>query len=1573
MRTLITHWVSSLMAVILVAGLAWGACPKGDLTGDCEIDYMDVKALAEQWLEPPGESADIDGLNGVEWRDLALLAQGWGEKGIPLVINEFMASNSGGDVDPQGQDDDWIEIYNAGNEVIDIGGMHLTNNLDDPEKWRIPDDNPGLTTIVPKGHLIIWADIDEEDYPAGLHANFQLGAGGGELGLFDSNSAILIDSVDYPDQTPNISYGRFPDGNDTWRFFGFPTHGMANGGAYLGEVADTKFSHNRGFYDSGFSVTLATDTKGAEIYYTIDGSSPIDIAGQYPTGTLYTTAVPISTTTCLRAVAFKPGWKPTNADAQTYIFLDDVLVQDGAGFPNTWGHNGADYGVDPEVVDDSAYRNTIKNDLQAVPTLSLNMPVNDWFGSSSDVEEGGIYSHPQWEDTYGPEAERAVSVEYFDPGTGEEFQITSLVRIAGGSSTQPWKMDKLSMRLKFSGRVGPAKLDFPIFGDEAANQFNTLVLDARMNNSWAYGGGVGISRPGLGQRDIAQYTRDQFASDIQLAMDSYGPYGRHVHLYLNGLYWGLYWVHERPDEHFAEAYLGGEAEDYDVLKHNSSTLLNGSRTTYTQMFSLASGGLASDSRYLQIQGYLDVPDFISYMIMNYYIGNTDWSHQNWYASHNGYDPTGRWRYHSWDAEHSMEGLYDDRTGRDDGSAPTGLHRDLMQNAEYKLLFADHVHRHFANGGILSPEGAAALYQIRLDEVDRAVVGESARWGDNQRSTPFTRDIEWITERNYLQGTYFPQRTGLVLGQFRSAGWYPTIDPPVFYVNSAYQHGGHISSTDSLAMTAGSGTIYYTLDGHDPRLAGGAVNTGHALTYSGSMSLSRSMHVKARLQNGSTWSALNEAIYAVGPVAENLRITEIMYHPQETGNPDDANEEYIELTNLGPETINLNLVRFTNGIDFTFGDVDLVADEYLVVVKDEGAFMAAYPSFSGILAGEYVGSLDNGGERIELEDAAGQMIFDFRYNDSWHSITDGQGYSLTIIDANDGGPEGRSEEGLFGHWKLDGGRFAVPDSVGTNDGTVYGDPIFTAGQVDNALSFDGDGDYVSLSPIEPLTTGSNVTVEAWIRMSGFVGVWNPVLIQHDTAASGYYFYVFEHLPAFSVVDGGSYVEAKSPAEISSDRWYHIAGTNDGSNLKIYVDGILKNTAAAPGLSGVSYEARIGCDLTAPTYYVGLIDDVRIYNRALAEDEFLVSSNVLAHWGDKDSWRASVYSGGSPGADDSGIIPNPGAIVINEILAHSHGEEADWIELYNTTDTEIDIGDWCLSDNDSILMKYQFAAGTKIGAYDYLVLREDVNFGNNSSDPGSINGFGFSENGEGAYLSSAEADVLTGYRAVETFGASYTGISFGRYYKRSTGNYNFVPMDHNTPGDRNSYPAVGPVVINEIMYNPDWPSGGAYGNDRYEYIELKNITDEPVRLWREDKALAWKFSSGIEFTFGDVPDDVTIGAGDYVVVVRDVNAFMWRYPTVAAGKILGPYEGALDDGGEQLELSMPGDKDKFGRQHYIRIDRVTYSDGSHHADVPGGVDLWPTAADAAGKALSRVVPSLYGNDPNNWTADDPSPGE
>jgi hypothetical protein len=1333
------------------------------------------------------------------------------------------------------------------------------------------------------------------------------------------------------------------------QYFTQATPGTFNASGAIGLVEEVWFSHKRGFIDDPFLLKLSNGTNGAEIRYTKDGSRPTITHGftfNYNTDS----PILIGTTKTIRAVAVKPGWLDSPVETHTYIFVDDVIQQPSspAGFPTSgWGYAGPDYEMDPEVTFN--YSGTIKNDLMAVPTLSLVMDVNNWFKTGGQ----GIY-------VQGERKERGVSAEWLLPGGAEGFQIDCAVQIVGGSSVNRWKMDKLSMRLKFKGEWGPTELRYPVFGEDATDVFDTLVVDARMNNSWGYGGGVGISRPGLGQRDIAQYTRDQFASDIQNAMGGYGGVGRHVHLYLNGLYWGLYWLHERPDEHFAASYFGGDDDDYDVLKHNSNTAIHGTDDNYDEMFTVAGGGLSSNSQYLLLQGYLDVPGLIDYMLMNFYIGNTDWAHHNWYATRSRVDPAGRWRYHSWDAEHSLEGLGDNVTGKNNGGAPSGLHQQLRQNAEYNMLFADHIHRHFYNDGFLTPAGAAALYDVRLNDVDRAVVGESARWGDNHRTTPYTRDIEWITERNWLQTVYFPGRTNEVLTDMGTL--YPAVSAPVFNINGSYQHGGEVSAGDQLTMDIPpSGTIYYTTDGSDPReyLTGNPVGTPYA-----PITLNKSTHVKARVLNVSTWSALNEAIYAVGPVAENLRITEIMYHPRNAGTLIDPNEEFIELKNIGTSTLNLNLVQFTKGIHFTFPDIDLDPGECVVVMEDQSAFEAKYGT--GInTAGQYVGVLENNGERIQLQDAIGRTILDFEYKDGWHSITDGDGFSLTMIDPGDSSVYG-SDEGLVAHWKFDDGSGGTAtDSAGSNNGTLVGPPTWIAGRINGALNFDGAGDYVDVSPIAVLA-GDTLTAQAWIRIDESAGPWNPILSQHASPSNdGYYFYVANSALTFYVVETPGFAQTISPETLNPNQWYHVAATNDGSNLKLYIDGRSVHSVSSTGFTGVNDEAYIGCEIDSPLYYNGIIDDVRIYNRPVSESEFQAIADPMRRWSRKSSWRTSVYRYGTPGADDSGILPNPGAVVINEVMAHSNAGP-DWIELYNTTDEAINIGGWFLSDNDRDepnLTKYRIPDGTTIDSNSYLVFYEDKDF-NKPVDPCCLIPFALSENGEEACLSSHldPNGFLTGYRQVEDFGASQTNISLGRYYKPSTGNSNFVAMDYNTPDANNAYPRVGPVVINEIMYNP--PTG----NQDEEYIELHNITGSLVTLYRYDKSTPWKFTDGIDYTFSPSPV-VTIPAYGYLILAKDLTAFTARYGSMPS---IEGYSGRLSNAGERLQIAMPGDIDNQGTRHYIRIDRVTYSDGLHPEDCPGGIDLWPTQADGLGKSLSRKEAGDYGNDVDNWEAATPSPG-
>ena len=139
-----------------------------------------------------------------------------------LFINEFMANNNAAVAGPNGTYPDWIELYNAGNETIDLGGMYLTDDLADSTKRRFPNE----TLIEPEGYLIIWADNSSDK--SSLHAGFSLNANGEEVGLFASDGVTLIDSVVYTKQLGDVSYGRLPDGSANWEPLLRATPGWGN-------------------------------------------------------------------------------------------------------------------------------------------------------------------------------------------------------------------------------------------------------------------------------------------------------------------------------------------------------------------------------------------------------------------------------------------------------------------------------------------------------------------------------------------------------------------------------------------------------------------------------------------------------------------------------------------------------------------------------------------------------------------------------------------------------------------------------------------------------------------------------------------------------------------------------------------------------------------------------------------------------------------------------------------------------------------------------------------------------------------------------------------------------------------------------------------------------------------------------------------------------------------------------------------------------------------------------------------------------------------------------------------------
>jgi hypothetical protein len=897
------------------------------------------------------------------------------------------------------------------------------------------------------------------------------------------------------------------------QYFVRATPGEPNGEDAWIQVADTRFSVDRGFFSEPFEVAITTGTPGAQIYYTTDGTDPSPTNGEPYVGPIL-----IEQTTCLRARAFKDELLPTNVDTHTYLFLDDVIAQSpngeapGPGWP-TGSVNGQviDYGMDPDVIlNDPRYVDQIIEALEAVPTFSLVTDLDNLFDPSI-----GIYVNPRND---GVGWERPTSVELIYPDGTEGFQIDAGLRIRGGYSRDPGN-PKHAFRLFFRAEYGEAKLNYPLFGDEGVDAFDNVDLRCTQNYSWSYAGDSHNT-----------FLRDVFSRDMQREMGQPYTRSRYYHLYINGHYWGLFQTQERSEASFAESYFGGAKEDYDVVKVEPYYVVatDGNLDAYYRLWEAAQAGFATDAAYFRVQGLntdatpnaayerlVDVDNLIDYMISTLYAGDRDgpisWflSEQhpnNFYGIYNRVNPQG-FKFFRHDAEHTLDMGLTDRNGPFPAGQqfadfnPQYLHQQLMFHPEYCLRFADRVHRYFFNGGLLTPERTVESLMARANEIDLAIIAESARWGDAKRHPPFTKDDHWVPAVENIVNNYLPQRTGTVLGQFRSRGLYPYVTAPTFQINGTYQHGGQISSGDLLSMTASAGTIYYTLDGTDPRGIGGGVSPT-AIPYAGAIALDRSYLVKARARDGSTWSALNEAGYLLDTVL-NLRVTEIMYNPADptaeeiaADFTDDELFEFIEVTNTSDETLALDGVRFSDGIDFTFPSMSLAPGEHVVVVCNQEAFEFRYGTGTAVIAGEFVESfLRDSGERVVLDAPVGGIIHDFEYNDTWYDHTDGEGFSLTI----------RDPEGDLGLWDLPEG-WRASEVIGGTPGA--GDHGINPGSVliteILAHSDSAYGDWIELYN----TTGHDIHLDGWFLSDSFDNLTKYTIPAGVTVPAGGYLVLTE---------------------------------------------------------------------------------------------------------------------------------------------------------------------------------------------------------------------------------------------------------------------------------------------------------------------------------------------------------------------------------------------------------------------------------------------------------------------------------
>ena len=1489
------------------------------LIDDARI-YNRVLNLNEVWALATNGSTNRNSLdtnydNKIDLNDFSVLSKSWFDQYPTILINEILTDNNsksplehGEILDGNLDSSDWIELYNNFNMPVDLGGWYLTDDPDNKTMWQFPSGNSNLI-LQPGGYLLVFASgksLSENpgNYPyvdpAGyLHTNFTLASGGEYLALVAADGVSVVHEYNhielsggnygYPKQKENISYGYF---YNQMQYFSFPTPGADNRDSAAGFTDKPEVSIKGGCYVDAFDLVLSCDTPDSFIRYTTDGTVPSLVSGQS-----YSAPIHLENITTIIAKSFKPGLHSSDALIETYIFIEPDVAQFNSNLPIIVVDT---LGVDLPHKDDSEYDDPY-TDCRVV-VVDVNEATGRTVPTDPEQYEGWGMIKRRGESTYG-QGHYGLEIQ-------DEYRNDNDVSLLGMPAESDWvlsydvidySMMKNEIVFKWfrdMGHYAPRQRYVELYmntdgGKISAGDYRGLfMLREKIKRS--------KNRVDIDRLDTSHNLEPKVSGGYIIKCDKYNvgdtllsdylevsPYGINV----NG--GGKPILSEPapkdltpPQLEWIAGYLN---ETNSVLWQNpNSSFYPGSEYKYTD--------------------YIDVESWIDHGIVEQIASDSDafWGSYYTYKDRNGIIHSGP----TWDYDRSFHNnggsyyqSYD--SWRENGDFFGKWHMKLQEDLEYKMLLADRWFEHRKE--VLNTD-------LTMQYIDQTIdlINESRSRPKKYYPYSFAQENiyfkEWITNRlNWLDGE--------IVRRFAAK-------PPLYSLA-----GGYVGQDSSLAISKPSGVsagnIFYTLNGEDPRLQGGTLNhdamlfadstsgiseslvsmsssvwkylyngtgqesswrtlgfndsswpsgrgqlgfgdgdeatdigpkvnyyftayfrhvfnvndvaslnslyinllyddgaviyingqevkriempggeisyntptTGnssdnkttsfsvpvsvlnegdnviavevHQLNYSSTdmsfdlgmsaqrsvtpslITLDKSACVKSRIKDGNSWSALNSETYAVGPVNDNLRVTEIMYHPADT------NTEYIELKNIGTESINLNMVEFTKGVDFVFGDVVVPAGGYVLIVQDIDAFTDKYGG-DPIVAGQYTGSLDNGGENIRLKDPLDNIILEFEYKDGWYELTDGSGFSLSIRDA--------------------------------------------------------------------------------------------------------------------------------------------------------------------------------------------------------------ASTDITLWNTKSGWRSSAFSGGSPGQDDNGYIPELGSIVINEVLAHSHADAPDWIELHNTTDGAIDIGGWFLSDSNldvTNIKKYEIPLYSIVPAYGYLVFYQDEHF-NNASAPGCHTPFALSEGGDDIYLHSGYEGTVTGYFVEESFDASASNVAFGRYYKASTDSWNFVAMKSNTPNHQNSLPKVGPIVISEIMYNP--PAGGSYDHDDYEYIELSNITDQSVNLWEYDDItgakIGWALTEGIDYIFNT---NVSIPAGGSIVVVKKLNAFAQRYPSVPASKVFGPYDGKLDNGGEKVDLSMPGDEEQ-GERYYIRIDRVNYDDTTP----------WPVSPDGSGTSLNRIDNSAYGNDFINWQADTASPG-
>ena len=962
--------------------------------GSFSIDNFEV---AYTGLDPSASTTLIpSGSPGGAWKYFVGVAEPSGGLYDPALLTTNFTPPAGeeGDYSNPQQFQDWVELYNLGVSAVNLTNWSMTDDTAYPAKWKFPAN----TTIPANGYLIVMCDNRNEANAAAtyVHSSFSISGSDPKVALYNAAGALQDQVLSAPSQDSFHTWGRLPDGTGAFGLLDTGTPGAANGSVFSSArvkqpdffKADGVTSFPGGFYTGAQTLVITTATAGAQIRYTLDGTDPTETTGTVYGGPI-TLTPPADHKSAITVIAraFLNGLAKSNPRTKSYL-LDINANLKGVPALLFTGDPGRNFFAPAGI-------------MAIVDGRTLPVSYDTWTPTGPQS-----YNIPQG---HGDPYERSVSAEWYYPDGRDGWREDVGIRI----SSSPYSRPRLRLRNTGNSPWISDHTEKPSFDLYWRSDYgNSLVKDETMipgNDVSEYS----RLRIRAGKNDIINpFLIDETGRRLYHDMGWVQPIGTINTLYVNGSFKGMYNTTERMRSQTFQIHYR-TINDFDL--NYIDTWVDGDPTFWNQMQAALNtlNTTPTLANYVGAKSYIDVVNVADCFLFWIYVNMDDWPGNNW-AAQRERTPGGVFRMATWDMEAAFGRFgkaitFDTINGSLLNSSTTcgDIFKRLYKSPDFKLLVADRIQKHFFNGGVLDDRGPNSRIQQLINTLTPQVQ-PLMTYIANQ-----TIDLSWYN--NHINPTTGRRAFlfGGGTGSFQQTLLWPATQPPAFS-----QFGGVVPAGYQLTITMSApagAVIYYTLDGSDPRVPGGAIAPG-ALTYSGPVSLSFLATVSARIRLADgTWSALNSAYFAPAaaqPTINTLVISELNYHPsdpssaeQSVGHQSSDDFEFVRLTNVGVTPLDLRNLRFTQGItyDFTNSAVGAInPGTSVLVVHNKVAFQYRYgTSYNASIAGEYAGTFSNSGETVTVQLVNGSTsstLETFTYGDStpWPKTPDGYGPTLMLV-------------------------------------------------------------------------------------------------------------------------------------------------------------------------------------------------------------------------------------------------------------------------------------------------------------------------------------------------------------------------------------------------------------------------------------------------------------------------------------------------------------------------------------------------------------------------------------------------